>query len=313
MKINTLREFLYLTENLNFSATAKHFFINQSALSKHIFELEKELNAKLFLRDNHSVRLTSIGKLFIDKAKVIINAHDNAINVVDRARAQADSSLNVGYLFGASRKFFPYACKLFAKERPGTELNIYSLEADLIVDSLKENAIDLGISMIVPGQNSSLFKYHKIYTDRFVLVVSRDHHLASKCSVEAKDIKDTVFIPANFPCNKEALAFVRSRLSDAGVAFTLTERVNDRESYPVIFQNQSCVSLNCSHLDGYYGSMLRFIPIEGLDLNFDISVLWKKSKSNGSILSFVSCIDQAMNLLKDFETNNERLVDIWSE
>jgi DNA-binding transcriptional LysR family regulator len=312
VKINTLREFLYLAENLNFSATAKRFFINQSALSKHILELEKELDAKLFLRDKHSVRLTSVGKLFIDEAQTVLEAHDNALSAVRGAKRQVESNLRIGYLFGAARKFFPHACKLFAKETPDTKLSICSLEPDPIVDSLKKNIIDLGISLIVPNQSSSLFEYHKIYTDRFVLVVPSDHSLASRRSVEVSDIKGEVLIPANFPVHKEAHDFLLSRLSDAGIAFALAEETNDRESYPIIFQDQSCMSLSCNHLDGYYGSFLRFIPIEGVDLNYDISALWKKSKSNGSILGFVSCIDQALALLRDFEMENERSADVWS-
>ena len=50
MKISVLREFLYLSEELNYSATARHFFINQSALSRHIMDLEAELGCSLFVR-----------------------------------------------------------------------------------------------------------------------------------------------------------------------------------------------------------------------------------------------------------------------
>ena len=54
MRIETLYEFLLLTSNLNFTETAKSFFISQSVLSGHISSLEKELGALLFVRDRHS-------------------------------------------------------------------------------------------------------------------------------------------------------------------------------------------------------------------------------------------------------------------
>ena len=55
MRIDTLYEFILLATNLNFTDTAKSFFIAQSALSNHISKLERELGAKLFTRDNRSV------------------------------------------------------------------------------------------------------------------------------------------------------------------------------------------------------------------------------------------------------------------
>ena len=65
MRIDTLYEFLLLTSNLNFTETAKSFFVSQSVLSNHISGLEKELGIRLFVRDRHSVRLTEAGSLFL--------------------------------------------------------------------------------------------------------------------------------------------------------------------------------------------------------------------------------------------------------
>lgn len=64
MRIDTLYEFILLATNLNFTDTAKSFFIAQSALSNHISKLERELGAKLFTRDNRSVALTKVGRRF---------------------------------------------------------------------------------------------------------------------------------------------------------------------------------------------------------------------------------------------------------
>ena len=51
MNIDHLREFVYLAETLSFAATARHFFISASVLSKHVSALEDDLQVKLFVRD----------------------------------------------------------------------------------------------------------------------------------------------------------------------------------------------------------------------------------------------------------------------
>ena len=74
MRIDTLYEFILLATNLNFTDTAKSFFIAQSALSNHISKLERELGAKLFTRDNRSVALTKVGKIDV----VALEREENA-------------------------------------------------------------------------------------------------------------------------------------------------------------------------------------------------------------------------------------------
>ena len=72
MDIQIIREFLDLAFTLNYSKTAERVFISQSALSKHIASLEKELGVQLFVRSKHSVRLTPIGATLKDKFQSVL-------------------------------------------------------------------------------------------------------------------------------------------------------------------------------------------------------------------------------------------------
>lgn len=83
MRIQTLYEFLVLSEKLNFTETAKGFFLSQSVLSDHITKLEKELSAKLFIRDKHSVRLTEEGRIFKEDAARIVADYEGALEQLD--------------------------------------------------------------------------------------------------------------------------------------------------------------------------------------------------------------------------------------
>lgn len=56
--------FLSVVRTQNFSVTAKELSITQQAVSRNIQSLEQELNASLFYRDYHSVRLTQAGKAY---------------------------------------------------------------------------------------------------------------------------------------------------------------------------------------------------------------------------------------------------------
>ena len=69
MKTEQLYEFLVLSRTLNYSRAADALYISQSVLSRHILEMEQELNTSLFFRTTHNVSLTPAGHLLARKAE----------------------------------------------------------------------------------------------------------------------------------------------------------------------------------------------------------------------------------------------------
>ncbi len=73
MNTDRLYEFLILSRTLNYSKAAEHLYISQSVLSKHIQDLERELDAVLFSRTTHGVALTESGRILADRAQGLID------------------------------------------------------------------------------------------------------------------------------------------------------------------------------------------------------------------------------------------------
>ena len=65
MDMNQLNYFISVAQTLNFTEAAKRNGITQPSISHHINELEKQLGARLFLRDRRSVTLTDAGREFL--------------------------------------------------------------------------------------------------------------------------------------------------------------------------------------------------------------------------------------------------------
>ena len=57
MDLAYIREFVALASSLSFSETAEQMHISQSALSRHIQALEKELGEPLFIRSTRKMRI----------------------------------------------------------------------------------------------------------------------------------------------------------------------------------------------------------------------------------------------------------------
>ena len=73
MNTNRLYEFLVLADVLSYSKAAKRLFISQSILTRHIQELERELDAELFQRNTHGVALTEVGRMLARRSQELID------------------------------------------------------------------------------------------------------------------------------------------------------------------------------------------------------------------------------------------------
>ena len=71
MNLKQLEAFVQVAEGGSFSKAAKQLFLTQPTISAHISSLEKELNARLFVRNTKEVKLSDDGKDLYRSAKGI--------------------------------------------------------------------------------------------------------------------------------------------------------------------------------------------------------------------------------------------------
>ena len=76
MDFRQLRQFVQLAETLHFGRASAASHVSASALSRSIRQLEDELGAVLFDRDNRSVSLTRQGDTFLAWARDVLSGWD---------------------------------------------------------------------------------------------------------------------------------------------------------------------------------------------------------------------------------------------
>ena len=76
-----LRSFVAVAEEGKIGGAATRLFITQPALSRQMQELEREIGEQLFRRVPLGVELTEAGRELLPKARVAIEAADDAFGV----------------------------------------------------------------------------------------------------------------------------------------------------------------------------------------------------------------------------------------
>lgn len=78
MQLNALRYFAMVGANESFAATARHFQVPPSSVSRFISALEREVGQQLFYRNTRSVRLTEAGERYHRQIREVLDTLDLA-------------------------------------------------------------------------------------------------------------------------------------------------------------------------------------------------------------------------------------------
>ena len=74
----------------SFSEAARKLYISHSTTSRAVSALEKELDVKLFERNNHIVALTPAGQVMLEEAEKLLKAMDESVERVKAASETQD-------------------------------------------------------------------------------------------------------------------------------------------------------------------------------------------------------------------------------
>lgn len=301
MRIQHLRECIKLSQNLNFTQTAREFFITQPVLSKHISALEKDLGITIFVRNQHGVTITPEGELFIKDAASIVEKYDIAVEKAHEANAGISQTITLGYLSGPSKGLLPRAIASFSKARPDITLNLVSLEVDEIIDSIDSDRIDAGLTTSFDNDAvlSNRYGWRPLFKDEIILVAKRDHPLAKKDAVSIYDLAGETFIcPASQFMKREyekmerILDPVKDRIGFRRIMY-------DLESIPLAMASGDYVQLGFRHFERTFGSHFAYIPItDCANLCSYIGLVWKKDRESQAILTFAATLAEALETAK---------------
>ena len=145
MDNHSLRLFLSLADNLHFGKTSREKHVSPSALSRSIKQLEDELGAPLFLRDNRSVRLTREGIQFREYAKEVISGWQAMRQAFKQDQLVLHGELSLYCSVTASYSFLYDILSNFRQDYPRIEMKLHTGDAAKAVERIQEGLEDLAI------------------------------------------------------------------------------------------------------------------------------------------------------------------------
>lgn len=213
--IRVLRYCEAIARHSSFTKAAKELNIAQPALSIAIRKLETELGVTLFTREARRVVATPEARLLLKRAARVFEEINFARQELQAAAELRFGEVRVGMppMFGLL--YFPRMIRDFHKAYPALTITATEGSADEIEALLESGAIDLG--MLESRRVRQGWQHAEVGQDETILCVRRDHPLASRANVSAKDLGnlpmvvfDSNFLQRNVLdklCNKAGVGF----------------------------------------------------------------------------------------------------------
>lgn len=201
MFLQEIRCFIAVAECLNFTAAANKLYISQPGLSKTISNLEKELNARLFIRSTRSVRLTKAGEEFLVFCREFLGRCES-LNIESlKDNIGLAGSLTIGMGDMEENRYLPQIIGEFTARYPMCNLSIRHYTPEELLGALDIGSVDFGVmvSTAVPAKGYQKLLY---YPSRLMLVVPAFHRLADREKVHISELKDENFLTITRTANR---------------------------------------------------------------------------------------------------------------
>lgn len=197
MNRKQLQYAIELSEDLNFSVVAEKLGITQPALSKQILSLEKEIDVKLFDRNNIPMTLTAAGEYFISEAKKLIYKEDQLIRSMEDYKSGKLGKLEIGISPFRSLYLIPAIINKVKEKFPGVTVVLHEEGSDQLRKNAVEGKYDFAVVNLPVDE--SILDVRLIEADTLVLAVpeklAENLPDTSKNSISEIDLKECKNLP----------------------------------------------------------------------------------------------------------------------
>ncbi|MBP1889082.1 DNA-binding transcriptional LysR family regulator [Clostridium moniliforme] len=197
MNIETLKTFLILAENNNFTKTSEALFCTQAAVSLRIKNLESYYGAKLFSRDNKDVKLTEAGKELLPYAKKIIDISNEAKLKISLLNDLKEQKIHLLCSSTPGTYILPEIIYKFNQKFPYISiLNDVKYTKD-VIENIKNNTSSFALISQPEFFDTEDLTCEAIGEDPVVLFVGKNHPWKDRKSIGIAELKNSKFLISN--------------------------------------------------------------------------------------------------------------------
>jgi LysR family transcriptional regulator, nitrogen assimilation regulatory protein len=168
MDLRQIRYFVAVAERGGFGSAASALNVAQSALSRHVKELEHELGGALLERGSRGVAVTESGKVLLARGRWLLGAIDDIKAEVRTENREPSGTVRLGAPSSLADIFYAPLATLLVRRFPRVKLELSEGLTEVMTDRLLRAEVDLAI-VTDPRDNDHL-AYETLVVERVFLI-----------------------------------------------------------------------------------------------------------------------------------------------
>ncbi|MCR3750780.1 LysR substrate-binding domain-containing protein [Lentzea californiensis] len=189
MELRHLRYFVAVAEERHFGRAAARLHMAQPPLSQQIQQLEAELGVTLLHRTTRKVDLTDAGAVYLERARAVLAAVDDAGAEARRVADGLQGRLVVGCVGSATYSLLPAFARALREELPAVD---FVFRGEMLapdqLESLLARRIDL--ALLRPPVEDPAVRVSAVRRDRLIVALPEDHRLARRKRLKMADLRE---------------------------------------------------------------------------------------------------------------------------
>src|SRR5438132_1607042 len=184
--------FRHVVEAGSITHGAERAHLALAAASTRIRQMEEVVGAALLVRGRGGVTPTQAGRTLLQHARTILAQAERLREDLGAYAGGHAGQVRVLSNTNALTEFLPEALSSFLASHPNVSVDLEERLSDEIVGLIAEGVGDIGI--VAGTVDAGRLTTYPFRSDRFVLVVARDHALARRAKVGFADVLDHDFV-----------------------------------------------------------------------------------------------------------------------
>lgn len=301
MNLKQLEAFVQVAEGGSFSKAAKELFLTQPTISSHISSLERELNARLFVRNTKEVSLSEDGIKLYKYAKQMLDLQ-REIEVTFGMDEEGEShAVTIAASTIPAQYLLPEVLTRFSERYPQEQIRIQETDSSKVVMQIVDHRVDIGFTGTVLEKKHC--KYIPFYKDELVIITPNTPKYLELAQGNKEDIswikkEHVIMREEGSGTRKEA----ELQLKGAGVKFAGLDIIASIENQETIKKSVrqgmgiSILSKLATADEVANGEILAF-PIPNSDEGRDINLVYNKNyQMTRSAERFIKVVKEVYNI-----------------
>ena len=192
VNLELYRIFTVVADEENLTKASQILHISQPAVTKHIKNLENELQIELFRRNRYGMELTEAGRNLYSQIKESITL----LNNIDK-QFKGNRNINLGSHVTMLSRMFGNCISQYYKENPNSQINVTNETFNDMLLMLENQKLDIVLSKKVSEEiyNTKKIQFISLGFLHDIFVINTNSRLIGKTLSKNDLINETIYTP----------------------------------------------------------------------------------------------------------------------